>query len=41
MYIEDHSEASFPHSICPHCARKLYGHEEWFEEYYSKAFDNR
>ena len=24
MYIQDHSEAKFSHSICPDCARKLY-----------------
>ena len=24
MYIEEHSEAEFSHSICPECARKLY-----------------
>ncbi|MBI5453160.1 MAG: PAS domain-containing protein [Deltaproteobacteria bacterium] len=27
-YIEEHSEASFSHSICPDCERKLYGKNE-------------
>jgi hypothetical protein len=25
LYIRDHSEAEFSHSICPPCAEKLYG----------------
>jgi PAS domain S-box-containing protein len=25
-YIRDNSDAKFSHSICPHCAEKLYGH---------------
>jgi hypothetical protein len=24
LYIKEHSEADFSHSICPDCARKLY-----------------
>ena len=24
VYVRDHSEAEFTHSICPACARKLY-----------------
>lgn len=24
-YIRDHSEAEFTHTVCPECARKLYG----------------
>jgi hypothetical protein len=24
IYIHDHSEAEFSHSICPDCAQKLY-----------------
>jgi len=24
VYIQEHSEADFTHSICPDCARKLY-----------------
>lgn len=31
-YIEEHSEASFSHSICPECSEKLYGNEPWFKE---------
>ncbi|MCK4765899.1 MAG: response regulator [Candidatus Aminicenantes bacterium] len=30
-YIEKHSEAFFSHGICPTCAHKLYGNEEWFK----------
>jgi len=26
LYIRDHSEAKFTHSICPPCAEKLYDH---------------
>ncbi len=29
-YIEQHSQASFSHSICPDCSEKLYGDENWF-----------
>ncbi|MEA2059670.1 MAG: hypothetical protein U9P10_03930 [Thermodesulfobacteriota bacterium] len=29
-YIEKHSDASFSHSVCPECAEKLYGHEDWY-----------
>ena len=32
LYIQSHSEASFSHSICPDCARKLYGKHAWFSE---------
>ncbi|GBC60288.1 hypothetical protein DENIS_1239 [Desulfonema ishimotonii] len=31
-YIMKHSEADFSHSICPGCAEKLYGHEEWYQK---------
>ena len=31
-YISNHSEADFSHSICPDCAVKLYGKEDWFNE---------
>lgn len=30
-YISSHSEAQFSHSICPHCAEKLYGKEDWYK----------
>ncbi|MDC7231895.1 MAG: transporter substrate-binding domain-containing protein [Spirochaetales bacterium] len=29
-YLEEHTDASFSHSLCPRCARELYGNEEWF-----------
>ncbi|MFC1669216.1 hypothetical protein ACFL20_02410 [Spirochaetota bacterium] len=35
-YISSHSDAQFSHSICPDCAEKLYGHEEWYKEYKKK-----
>jgi len=31
-YISTHSEAMFSHSLCPECAEKLYGHQEWFRK---------
>ena len=31
-YISDHSEAQFSHSLCPQCAEKLYGDEDWYDE---------
>ena len=32
VYIRDHSEADFTHSICPDCVEKLYGDVLEFEE---------
>lgn len=29
-YIEQHSDASFSHSMCPECSDKLYGVEDWY-----------
>jgi len=29
-YMESHTDASFSHGLCPECAEKLYGDEEWF-----------
>lgn len=29
-YIENHSDVSFSHSICPSCTKKLYGNESWY-----------
>jgi PAS domain-containing protein len=29
-FIEEHSGASFSHSICPECSEKLYGDQGWF-----------
>ena len=31
-YIQQHSEASFSHGMCPECADKLYGKEDWYIE---------
>jgi len=31
-YISTHSEAMFSHSLCPECAEKLYGRQEWFRK---------
>ena len=30
-YLEKHSDASFSHSLCPTCADKLFGDEEWYK----------
>ncbi len=30
VYMKEHSEAEFSHSVCPKCADKLYGDEEWY-----------
>lgn len=29
-YIDRHSDMSFSHSLCPKCAKELYGDEKWF-----------
>ena len=31
-YIKRHAEVDFSHSLCPECAEKLYGHEDWFKK---------
>ncbi|MCP3892653.1 MAG: hypothetical protein GY702_27820 [Desulfobulbaceae bacterium] len=31
-FIEEYSEASFSHSICPECAQELYGGNKWFSD---------
>lgn len=31
-YIQDRSEAKFSHGVCPECAEKLYGDQDWFFE---------
>ncbi len=31
-YIQERSEVEFSHSICPECAEKLYGDEDWYGE---------
>ncbi len=32
LFIEEHSEASFSHGMCPDCSDKLYGEEDWYIE---------
>ncbi len=29
-YIEEHSDASFSHSMCPECSESFYGKEDWY-----------
>ncbi|MCG8685257.1 MAG: PAS domain S-box protein [Desulfobacterales bacterium] len=29
-YIQEHSEASFSHGMCPECSDRLYGDQEWY-----------
>ena len=31
-YLDKHSQMSFSHSLCPKCAKELYGKEEWFNK---------
>lgn len=31
-YIQEHSDASFSHSICPECSDKLYGDQNWYQK---------
>lgn len=35
-YIETHSEAQFSHGMCPECADKFYGDQEWYVKSKSK-----
>ena len=30
VFIEEHSEASFSHGLCPECEEKLYGGQKWY-----------
>ncbi len=30
-YIEEHSEVTFTHGICPDCLTELYGEKDWFK----------
>ncbi len=32
LYIQEHSEASFSHGLCPECSEKLYSSEDWYIE---------
>lgn len=31
-HIQEHSYASFSHSICPDCTHELYSHEDWYKK---------
>lgn len=31
-YVEHHSDAFFSHSLCPKCADKLYGDQDWYKK---------
>ncbi len=31
-YIQDHSDASFTHGICPVCEKEKYGNQEWYKK---------
>jgi len=31
-YVEEHSDAQFSHGICPQCADKLYGDQDWYKK---------
>ena len=31
-YLKRHAEVDFSHSLCPECAEKLYGNEDWFKK---------
>lgn len=31
-YIQEHSEASFSHGMCPECSDKFYGDQDWYIE---------
>lgn len=31
-FIQEHSEASFSHSICPECSDSLYGEHDWYQK---------
>jgi hypothetical protein len=31
-YVEQHTQASFTHSMCPDCLKEHYGNEPWFDK---------
>jgi len=31
-YIQEHSDATFSHGMCPECSDELYGKEDWYIE---------
>lgn len=38
-YIEEHSDASFSHGMCPSCMDQLYGKEDWYIKMKKKKTD--
>lgn len=32
MYLEEHSDATFSHGICPDCSEALYGDKHWYQK---------
>jgi len=32
MYLEEYSEATFSHGMCPDCSEALYGGEDWYQK---------
>jgi hypothetical protein len=34
VFIEEHSQASFSHGLCPECEEKLYGGQKWYAPYH-------
>ena len=36
QYIQENSDATFSHGLCPECVEKLYGKEEWYNEFKKK-----
>ena len=32
LYIEEHSQITFTHGICPDCLTELYGDKDWFKK---------
>lgn len=39
-YLKANSEVEFSHSICPDCAKELYGDQDWFEKMYEDDQDS-
>ena len=35
-FIQEHSEASFSHSLCPECSEALYGEHDWYQKMKAK-----
>ncbi len=36
-YISNHAEVAFSHSLCPECAKKLYGDQIWYQKHRDKS----